>query len=397
MAQSNQIAWLDISRWLTPPKNSRLCLNSRVQAFIYAGGSMSFPALRFALLSVAMCASMSVWATPGSHVDDPVWIDEPLKNWNEPGMDIPFNRDSGNVAECAGDLRGPRNDDERSLANSGWFLLNKSGEGAYFPTKRVNRTVVIFAAAGFAGQCRIDVQGFVFYDDVFVGTLSPYVVSSRATGALGDVRLSDEKHLEADFAYYDGDALCCPSKRMVISYEISTIASLKGSGHVLRVLRKHLEKALDPDQPPAAVRKPPMKSKEPGVFLPAPARDCLQGSNIYARFSPGVKTVSPSWVSGDFDDDGVKDYAVILSSNDGRPDRVAAIAICRGQSKRAEILGPSAIDDPTNRHPFDAPLKEWHVDKRGLTFFFDGTVVGISWLEVNPGVKKLRGWVIQNR
>ena len=57
---------------------------------------------------------------------------------------------------------------------------------------------------------------------VFAGTLSPRVMDSRTDGAVDRVFVQSASRLTAEYARYaTKDALCCPSRRTSVSFDIA--------------------------------------------------------------------------------------------------------------------------------------------------------------------------------
>ena len=85
------------------------------------------------------------------------------------------------------------------------------------------QVLVIRATAGYDGMCRPrQYQDFVFVRGQFAGTLSPTVMDSRTDGALDRVFVQSASRLTAEYARYAAkDALCCPSRRTITSFDIA--------------------------------------------------------------------------------------------------------------------------------------------------------------------------------
>jgi hypothetical protein len=147
------------------------------------------------------------------------WLDQekPI-NWNKPGANIPTAPKSevNNLSECK-DLSRPANTAiDKMVTEAGWQLFG--------PLEIFGETTLVRGMANADGQCRpLEYQVFVFYNGKFAGTISPVTMNSRTDGSLKNVFLYREKTLNSEFArYQDSDAMCCPSARTSVSFEIET-------------------------------------------------------------------------------------------------------------------------------------------------------------------------------
>lgn len=144
------------------------------------------------------------------------WLDgETLASWNAPGQAIPTapEMESANP-RCKELVRSPQLREDEMVRNRGWDLVG-AFQGGW-------NIVVISAAAGYDGMCRpLHYQSFVFVRGAFAGTLSPQPMDSRSDGALGQVWLQSRTQLTAEYSRYEeSDALCCPSRRTSVVFEI---------------------------------------------------------------------------------------------------------------------------------------------------------------------------------
>lgn len=173
----------------------------------------------FVLAGIALAAG-----APSARADG-AWLDAPLSNWNTPGMAIPRapqEPDPGNP-NCGTTVRSPETDEDSAVAAAGWKLVGayQGGYGAK----------VITGTSGFDGMCRpVGYQVFVFYHQVFVGTISPEVMVSRTDGSETQVFLNANfmpgraPTLFANFSRYtEQDALCCPSAISNVNYDIEFV------------------------------------------------------------------------------------------------------------------------------------------------------------------------------
>ncbi len=114
------------------------------------------------------------------------WLDKPLSGWNIPGREIPKapRSDGDPAAQCAG-ARLADSPEDRAITAKGWMLLG--------PQQRFGQTLLVSANANVDGQCRpLDYQDFVFVRGLFVGTVSPLPMNSRADGEVDGVHLTSE-------------------------------------------------------------------------------------------------------------------------------------------------------------------------------------------------------------
>jgi hypothetical protein len=168
-----------------------------------ASGALSAFALIMALL-------------PGSAAADGSWLDQPLNNWNQPGMDIPQAppMDPSTNPQCLPQKRPIDTAADQALSDAGWTLF--AGYNAGWDT------YVVRALSGYDGMCRpLGYNVFVFVDGQFAGTISPDNMDSRTDGS-GDVRFFAAKDsMSAEFQRYaPTDPLCCPSGQSGVFYQV---------------------------------------------------------------------------------------------------------------------------------------------------------------------------------
>jgi len=178
--------------------------------------------LRVMQLGLALALAVGlVAAGAGPARADGAWLDAPLQNWNTPGQDIPILVTTMEALDprCLERTRPAESPEEAQVVKQGWRLVGayQGGWGAR----------IVMGALKFDGMCRPMIfQAFVFQDGVFAGTLSPSAMDSRTDGSLSDVVIlakapSETLRLMATFARYTpNDALCCPSARSLVDYEI---------------------------------------------------------------------------------------------------------------------------------------------------------------------------------
>jgi len=150
------------------------------------------------------------------------WLDtQSVPNWNNQHGGLPKADTRGSDAlpggPCAEQILEPTGREDKAVSDAGWSVVSE-------PQSRAG-TVVVTAATGADGMCRpLGVQGFVFLDGRFAGTLSPHPMDSRTDGILGRVQLFGAT-LRADFRRYSAtDPLCCPSRTSTVSYRLETSA-----------------------------------------------------------------------------------------------------------------------------------------------------------------------------
>lgn len=160
--------------------------------------------------AVALAGAGSVRAAGG-------WLDQPLTNWNAPGMDIPAAPPPDSLAfenpRCADQGRPAETVEDDRLVALGWRLY-----GAYESGWGVK---VISALSGYDGMCRPwGYQQFVFVDGAFAGTASPELMNSRFDGASTGVSLFRDRLTGRFLRYKESDPLCCPSATSTVTYHI---------------------------------------------------------------------------------------------------------------------------------------------------------------------------------
>ena len=148
---------------------------------------------------------------------DGTWLDQPLSNWNQAGMDVPQApaMDPSTNPQCPPLQRPAETDADQALTNAGWTLFSSYYAGW--------NTVVVRALSGYDGMCRpLGYNIFVFADGQFAGTISPDLMNSRTDGT-GDVRFFAAKDtMIAEFQRYTPtDPLCCPSGSASVTYQVS--------------------------------------------------------------------------------------------------------------------------------------------------------------------------------
>ncbi|MCL6648202.1 MAG: LppP/LprE family lipoprotein [Chloroflexi bacterium] len=184
---------------------------------------------RFVLVALGMLASLAGLSapSPSQAQQPPSWLDQqPLSNWNRPGMAIPTPAPLalGGLGpspadwppQCFGLLRHAETDEDRQLNAQGWFLAQ--------PYQAGYGIKVIPAQASFDGMCRPwGYNTFVFVNGVFAGTIAPAQMHARTDGSAGTVQFlgGPGNQLVVTFQRYTpNDPLCCPSARTTVQYEV---------------------------------------------------------------------------------------------------------------------------------------------------------------------------------
>src|SRR5690606_26859534 len=146
------------------------------------------------------------------------WLDEARpQSWNEPDQQIPAapRIETAPDPRCRRSARAPQLDEDRQIRDRGWELVG--------PFQGGWDVLIIQGTASYDGMCRpLQYQSFVFVRGAFACTLAPEPMNSRSDGALGRTTLQSQTQLTAEYSRYDeSDALCCPSRRTVVTFEIS--------------------------------------------------------------------------------------------------------------------------------------------------------------------------------
>src|SRR4051794_7547727 len=95
--------------------------------------------------------------TPGLAAADDSWLDQPLSNWNQAGMDLPQAppMDPSTNPQCLTDSRPVETDADQALADAGWTIFGSYRAGW--------NTVIVLGLSGYDGMCRpLGYNEFVF-------------------------------------------------------------------------------------------------------------------------------------------------------------------------------------------------------------------------------------------
>lgn len=145
------------------------------------------------------------------------WLDRSVRNWNTSNT-VPrapnVTTDADVSRMCSSTVRNAGTAQERALTQRGWRL--------YGSTQTYGSFTLLYGLAGFDGMCRpTNYNVFVFSGNRFIGTLSPTPMHSRTDGSLMWATIWDNELITAEFARYAAnDALCCPSRRSSVIYEL---------------------------------------------------------------------------------------------------------------------------------------------------------------------------------
>lgn len=161
-----------------------------------------------AILGTRLCAA----AASGD------WLDAAPAQWNHPGGHVPAPPKDAQRRRppgyCKSTQRPPGSPEEKLVARAGWqiFASVRDGKGI----------TVVSGAAALDGMCRPDpYQDFVFVDGIFAGTLAPEPMRARSDGSSGQPSFPGPGAIEVEFSRYkESDALCCPSRIAVATFEI---------------------------------------------------------------------------------------------------------------------------------------------------------------------------------
>jgi hypothetical protein len=115
---------------------------------------------------------------------------------------------------CAETQRSGHSPEDKALTAAGWKLF---GEQQQFED-----VSLVMALTSADGMCRpLGYQGFVFVGGKLAGTVAPSPMNSRTDGSTSPIHLTSPSTLTVGFnRYTESDALCCPSKRQIVTYKI---------------------------------------------------------------------------------------------------------------------------------------------------------------------------------
>jgi hypothetical protein len=167
---------------------------------------------------MGLLAATLVWFVIAAQAPGPgVWLESsPPVNWNVPGAALPqapppsFEVDP----RCGAQERYSESPEEDQVAGAGWRIFNAAEVG--WGLRLVDGLV------GYDGMCRPDeIQGFVFADGQFAGTISPTSMGSRGDGVGRILDVRGPANLSGQFVRYaPTDPLCCPSSVFGVEYRV---------------------------------------------------------------------------------------------------------------------------------------------------------------------------------
>jgi hypothetical protein len=178
-----------------------------------------------AVLALGAGTSPALAGTGGAAQAQGRWLDEPLAQWNSPGMPVPPVPEDVDMPaadpRCEEQQRPVETWEDAAVAEAGWSLFStyEAGWGVK----------LIYGLSGYDGMCRPwGFQVFVFVDGVFAGTLSPVPMNSRLDGVVSNTFIqAGGDSLTATFQRYtEDDPLCCPSAGTTVSYGIDRSSGL---------------------------------------------------------------------------------------------------------------------------------------------------------------------------
>jgi LppP/LprE lipoprotein len=174
----------------------------------------------FVGVALVMCGASMLFAqaqtkppkTPTS------WLDAPLTNWNATLTAIPRARIDKSAEpmdpRCKDTQRSGSSAEDKLLTSAGWTLFGQE--------QQLDDVALVTALTSVDGMCRpLGYQAFVFVDGKFAGTISPVPMDSRSDGSTGPIHLTSTSTITVGFSRYKpSDALCCPSRRQIVTYSI---------------------------------------------------------------------------------------------------------------------------------------------------------------------------------
>jgi hypothetical protein len=176
-------------------------------------GSASCQVIRAAAWALA-----GVWVSVPVVVGQPkpIWLDQPLGNWNKPGGLIARGQPSEKIDPKCPVIK-PSTPAERTVFDAGLIpFLN-------FDQRLVRDDVeIVGGMRGADEMCApVNYNLFVFVGGRLAGTLSPNAMTSRTDASSGAVRILAADTISAEFARYSAkDSACCPSARMTVRYRL---------------------------------------------------------------------------------------------------------------------------------------------------------------------------------
>jgi hypothetical protein len=149
----------------------------------------------------------------------PMWLDQPLQNWNKPGASVPrgpaasSDRDDA-IGRCK--VKPPETANASAVASAGWVPQ------LYLDRELIKGDVeIVGAVSALDAMCAPrDYNVYVFVGGRYAGALSPQVMAPSTDASAGVVRFTDDG-ITVEFARYKpGDSTCCPTSRVAVRYRI---------------------------------------------------------------------------------------------------------------------------------------------------------------------------------
>lgn len=146
------------------------------------------------------------------------WLDAPLTNWNSSLTAVPKAKIDKKTQlldpRCDDTHRSGHSSEDKQLTSAGWTL--------YGEQQQLDDVALVTALTTVDPMCRpIGYQAFVFVAGKLAGTVSPAPMNARSDGSAGQIHLTSVSTLTVGFARYkETDAMCCPSKRQIVTYNI---------------------------------------------------------------------------------------------------------------------------------------------------------------------------------
>jgi len=160
-----------------------------------------------------------VFVSPiSSAVQATSWLDRSTPNWNKAGNPIPKTK-SSLEARCRILVRSPESFADRQLAAAGWILFG--------PLEIYGGTAVIHGMADADGMCRPNqFHVFVFVEDHYAGTLTPFPMDARSDGGEARTWLTSASTISVEFSRYrKSDPMCCASGKSPMTYTVTRTSS----------------------------------------------------------------------------------------------------------------------------------------------------------------------------
>ena len=186
--------------------------------FFVEATSAKAPTTNIVMALATSLVALALIAAPASA--QTIWLDQPIEQWNQPGMPMPLVQRSGTEPQldprCMLVARSAETSMDAAVTDAGWTLFNpyEAGWGI----------ALLFGLSDYDGMCRpMGYHVFIFVDGTFAGTLAPIPSMARSDGALTrDARIESASRLGAVFVRYAlEDPLCCPSRpSSAVSYRV---------------------------------------------------------------------------------------------------------------------------------------------------------------------------------